>query len=557
MKKVPLSSIYLKVQSHEILLERGFESLLCLDTIPITPKHWQIETALKALRDMQGSALLADEVGLGKTIEAGLIIKELFHRNLIQNVLIMVPAPLIEQWKKELEEKFLLTATELKQLKENQWHKTNIIISSLQYPIRSKKRKEELLTRPFDLVIVDEAHSLKNHQTAFYKFVYQLKRKNTILLSATPLQNDMIEIYNLINILKPGYLKSRRWFKKQYMIDRFTPKNVKKLKALLNDVMIRHRRSNTLTELPLRRLTNMEIRLSPLETQFHHGVIDLCKQIYHQYDQKTLGMITLILLLRENASSPAAVVSTLKKSIYPKLEREEQKECQKLITLGEQITVTSKMEQLCEAILQSSEQCIVYSEFQSTIQAIESYLTSKGIKVVTFTGSLQAKEKEAALTQFKEQKAQVFLSSEAGGQGINLQFCHILYHFDLPWNPMKIEQRIGRVHRFGQKQEVSIFTMPTIGTIDEYLLYVLTSKINLFEMIVGELDAVLSYMKEAETSLETTIGRIILESQSSEEVERKLKMIGELFISARDALHENERNTSAILDQIGVETIED
>jgi len=551
MKKIPLSHLYLKLRSHEILLERGYENLTCLDSISIEPKHWQTETALKTLRDMQGSALLADEVGLGKTVEAGLIIKELLHRKLIKNVLIMVPAPLVEQWKKEMIEKFGL---ELYDMRSKNWEKQNLLISSLQFPIRSKERKEKLLSKTFDLVVIDEAHSLKNHQTSLYKFVYELKRKNTILLSATPLQNDMMEIYNLINIMKPGYLKSRRLFRKEYMIDRFTPKNIKKLKELLNDVMIRHRRSNTLTELPSRKLYNMEIQLGAKETHFYHKVVDLSRKIYHHYDKKTLGIVTLILLLRENSSSPQAVLSTLKNSILPKLLPEDQKECLELIQLGEQIKITTKMKHLLNEIKHSNDQCIVYSEFHSTIDALETYLKDNGIEVVTFSGSLNARNKEKSLDIFKSGNAQVFLSTEAGGQGINLQFCHKLYHFDLPWNPMKIEQRIGRIHRFGQKQNVSIFTLPTSGTIDEYLLYILTSKINLFEMIVGELDTVLSYMKESDETLETTIGKIILDSSTSADVEKKLRKIGDELIIARNEFLENESQSSKLLNHIGVET---
>jgi len=551
MKKQLLSDLYLRLQSQDILLQKGYDRLLCLPELSIEPKPWQIETALKALGDMQGSALLADEVGLGKTVEAGLIMKELIHRGLIRSILVLVPSPLIEQWKVEMEEKFSLSFTDMRQ---KGWEKQELVITSLQYPIRSKERKAKLLTKTFDLVIVDEAHALKNHQTSLYKFVYQLKRKNTILLSATPLQNDMREIYNLINIMKPGYLKSRRIFRKEYMIDRFTPKNVKRLKDLLNDVMIRHRRANTLTELPKRSLLNSVIEMDSLEKSFYNDVTEFCKKIHLDYDKKTMSIMTLILLLKENTSSPQAVISTLEKSILPKLSKDDQKVCKQLIALGQQVQVTSKMKKMKEIVSSSSEQYIIYSEFQHSIEHLRSYLEKNGFSVVTFSGALNSKQKEAVIQTFKEGKAKILLSTEAGGQGINLQFCRNLIHFDLPWNPMRIEQRIGRVHRFGQTKEVQIYTIPTSGTIDEYLLYILTSKINLFEMIIGELDTVMSYMKEGNETLETTIGKILLDSKNSKEIEEKMKKIGEDLVKARNEFVENETQSSKLLNHIGVET---
>lgn len=559
----PLKNIKLELQSQAIQLKKGFDRLICLDEIYLEPRPWQYEAAIKTLRDMQGSAILADEVGLGKTIEAGLIMKELLVRGLINSVLILVPAPLVEQWKEEIQEKFQI---ELIDLKDDGWEEQNLLISSMPYLIRSEKRREQISKRTFDLLIVDEAHCLKNHKTATYKYVYTIKKNNTLLMSATPIQNDMRELFNLVNILKPGYLKSRKIFREQYIVNRYTPKNIANLKELLNKVMIRHRRADTLVELPRRIIKNVEIELTDIERQFHNGVIDFCRNVYRKYldgeiqigwDNTRVHLIVIILLslLKQNCSSPQSALRTLKQKMLPRLQQEQDKQiCLELIQLGEQIKVSSKAFELMKLIKQSDEQVIVYSEYRATIEMLTDLLNEHKVSVTTYHGELSTEQKQLSIQRFKNGEAQVFISSESGGQGLNLQFCHRLINFDLPWNPMRIEQRIGRIHRFGQVHDVEIYTMPTKGAIDEYLLYTLTAKVNLFEVVIGELDTILSYMKNEEQSLEIRIGKIILESNDSNEIEKQLRSIGDEFLLAKQELDQDVDQATKILNQIGVGT---
>lgn len=551
----------LELQSQSILLQKGFDRLICLEEITIEPRPWQIETALKVLRHMQGSAILADEVGLGKTIEAGLILKELLVRGLINHVLILVPAPLVEQWKAEMKEKFDIDLFDLRQ---DGWERQQLIISSMPLVVRSEERKRAISNRYFDLLILDEAHCLKNHTTSTYKVVYTINKKNTLLMSATPIQNDIRELYNLVNVLKPGYLKSRKKFREEYIVNRFTPKNIDNLKVLLNNVMIRHRRSNTLVELPRRIVKSIEIELSEIERQFHNGVIDFCRDIYQQYmdglipigwERSEVHLILLILLnlLKQNCSSPQSALNTLKNKMLPRLMVAEHQEiCLELISIGEKITYPSKAIELIKRIKSSKDQTIIYSEYLKTVNILEKLFKDNNISFTTYHGGLSSLEKQVAIERFKNQECQIFLSTESGGQGLNLQFCHRLINYDLPWNPMRIEQRIGRVHRFGQIHDVEIFTMPTKGTIDEYLIYLLTSKVNLFEIIIGELDTILSYLKNDDESLEMRIGKLVLESQDSYEIEQKLRLIGEEFVIAKKELQENVDQTTKILNDIGV-----
>lgn len=554
-------NVKLELQSQAIRLQRGFDRLVCLSEIDIEPRPWQTEAALKVLRDMKGSAILADEVGLGKTIEAGLIIKELYSRGLIKSVLVLVPAPLVEQWKEELAEKFHI---ELKDSRESGWETANFIISSIPGLVRSEERKRKISERTFDLLVVDEAHCLKNHTTATYKFIYSISKINTLLMSATPIQNDIRELYNLVNILKPGYLRSRKLFREEYIVNRYTPKNIENLKDLLNNVMIRNRRANTLVELPRRQVYSMEIELSDVEREFHNQVIDFCRNIYRKYldgqipigwDKTEINLIVLILmmLLKQNCSSPHSTLRTLKNRMLPRLSGlHDQKICEDLIGFGESIGIPTKTIELIKIIKANKDQVIVYSEYIPTVEMLQSVFTDHGVTFTTYYGGLSSSEKKISIERFRGGECQVFISTESGGQGLNLQFCHRLINYDLPWNPMRIEQRIGRVHRFGQVNNVQIYTMPTKGTIDEYLLYILTSKVNLFEIVIGELDTILSYMKVENDSLEVRIGKIILESVSASEIENKLREIGDDMLKAKQELSEDIDQTTKILDHIGV-----
>lgn len=382
-------------------------------------------------------------------------------------------------------------------------------------------------------------------------------------MSATPIQNDLMELYNLANILKPGVFMSRRLFREKYLQNKFTPKNVEELKNLLNSIMIRHRRSNTLVELPRRKVHNLKIDMEYDEKKFFNGVIFFCKEIYQQYVEEKrvklskgdVPIIILILLslLKQNSSSPHSVVKTLETKMIPRLSNEDDIEyCRDLIKLGKTIPYTSKAKELIQMVKQDNNQYLVYSEYRTTIQMLKEQLESQGIATTVYHGGLNSKEKQRAIEEFKSGMTKVFVSSESGGQGLNLQFCSKLINYDLPWNPMRIEQRIGRVHRFGQKNNVDIYTITLAGTIDEYILFILTAKLNLFEMVIGELDTIMSYMLKNETPIEVQIGNIILGSVTPSEIEEKLKMLGDIMLQAKTEFNQDAEKGKEILNKIGV-----
>lgn len=558
----PYTNMLLELMAQKIILQKGFDRLICLDSIEVEPKPYQAQAALKVLGDMQGSAILADEVGLGKTIEAALILKELTVRGLAKSILLLTPAPLVEQWIEELDEKFHIKAVNAD---EEGWETAPVVIMSLPKLVRSEERQEVIYSRFFDIVLVDEAHCLKNHTTSTYKTVYNIRRKNTLLLSATPIQNDLYEIFNLVNILKPGYLKSRKMFRENYIADRFTPKNTENLKNLLYDVMIRNRRATTLTNLPPRKVQNISIEFSPQEKQFYNSVIEFCRNIFSKYAKGSISvgwdkqkvsklMLMIILLLKENVSSPQATIATFKSSVIPLIKENgtatEVEEAEKILNFGKTLLVPTKLSMLTNYIKQIEGKAIVYTEYIITLELIEKHLIENGLKPVVYHGKMNSEEKQEALNKFKSDEYNVLVATDSAGQGLNLQFCSNLFNYDLPWNPMKIEQRIGRIHRFGQKNEANIFSFNTRGTIEEYILYILTSKINLFEMVIGQIDTILTYMIKDE-SLDARISRIILEAPTVEDIEKQLMNLGEEMKTASDQFDNDSAESEKLITAIG------
>ncbi len=251
-------ALRLHLEYWQLHLLRGYDQLLCLEGLTgVEHLPHQIETVRKVLRRFRGRVLLADEVGLGKTIEACLLLREYLLRGLAKRVLILVPTALVSQWRDELSSKFHLkfstppktgTADRL-----DYWLQTDRVLVSLAFA-KSRKRADLLANVLWDLVIVDEAHHCKNRATLNWRLVNSLKRRHLFLLSATPVQNNLLELYNLLTLLEPGHLKTETDFKRQY-VRRGNPRDLRnreRLRSLMGEVMIRNTRSLVHMDLPAR-----------------------------------------------------------------------------------------------------------------------------------------------------------------------------------------------------------------------------------------------------------------------------------------------------------------
>ncbi|GAB2573525.1 DEAD/DEAH box helicase [Gracilibacillus alcaliphilus] len=462
----------------------------------------QLQCAETVVQTMNGRALLADEVGLGKTIEAGLILKEYMLRGLAQKILILVPASLVNQWAIELNQKFLIPA--YPSGKRVDWKHTNIIITTLD-TAKSARHRQAILEQNYDLVIVDEAHKLKNHKTKNFQFVQELAKKYCLLLTATPVQNKLSDIFNLVSLLKPGYLGTLEDFTKQYKHQQLEDDPY--LKQLISKVMVRNRRADTGVHWTERQIETIWVSLKEEEQHVYENLQRFFKS------RKSVSAMTYI---REFCSSREACYLSLKKWLS---ERPDLMETTDLLTLIEQLPHHSKALKLVDLIKSIDSKVIVFTEYRATQIYLQWLLQQENIPAVIYRGGFK-KGKKDWMRQLFQQHAQVMIATEAAGEGINLQFCHHLINYDLPWNPMRLEQRIGRIHRFGQENDVKIYNFALKETVEEHIMNLLYEKIQLFEYVIGDLEKILSDLKV--DSFEKEMEKIFNESQSIGESKIKL-----------------------------------
>lgn len=528
----------MSLEAEQASLVSDFHELQCLKLLPhFDPMPHQVDTARKVLHEMRGRAILADEVGLGKTIEAGLILKEYLIRGLVKKVLILVPASLVLQWVRELNSKFDIPA--IAQRKAYNWN-NDIVVASMDTAKRDPHRAL-LLNEEFDLLIVDEAHKLKNKRTGNYQFINELRKKYCLLLTATPVQNDLSELYNLITLLKPGQLGGEGDFAANFVADRRVPKNEAKLHEALGQVMIRNRRSDGGVEFTKRNVTNVPLRLSPEEMALYEGVTDYVhKHAKAESGVDITSMLSLVTLQREVCSSRDAVFITLI-NLFKKTTEDSplRPRIWELVELIRGIQANTKAEKTMELIEKMNDKVIIFTEYRATQDYLLKILKEHEISAVPYRGGMNRGKKDWMMDLFRR-RAQVMVATEAGGEGINLQFCHNVINFDLPWNPMRVEQRIGRVHRLGQTEDVQIYNLCTLGTIEEHIVHLLHEKINMFELVIGELDEIIQQF-EKEESLERRLAQMVLESTNEEELRRRIDGLGDTLLATKNQLQRENK----------------
>ncbi|WP_404428655.1 DEAD/DEAH box helicase [Sutcliffiella horikoshii] len=517
-----LFKLALEVENHLSIPE--FEGLLAPSHLPqLTPLPHQLEVARNVVEEMNGKAILADEVGLGKTIEAGLILKEYMIRGLVKKVLILVPASLVSQWAIELNQKFYIPA--IGQKKSYVWEQCDVVVSSIDTAKRSPHR-EIINSLEYDMVIIDEAHKLKNNKTKNYEFVQNLKKKFCLLLTATPIQNKVEEIFNLVSLLKPGHLGSESNFTEVFRAKNRKLENDDYLKELVNKVMIRNRRGDTGIDWPKRNVESCIIEFSKEEQDLYNAINELKTDPY----VPITSQFSIMTLQREACSSREAVYYTVKNMIERKQqENPKYQPTQGLLNIFEKIDLVgrnSKAEKVLELIQKVNDKVIIFTEYRATQMYLQWFLKQNGITSVPFRGGFKRGKKDWMRELFKNH-VQVLIATEAGGEGINLQFCNHIINYDLPWNPMRLEQRIGRIHRLGQERDVNIYNFATSNTVEEHILKLLYEKINLFERVIGELDDILTNMEIK--NLEEHIQDIMLHSKSEGEMKIKMENLSSII----------------------------
>lgn len=567
----------LRRDAEELALRPSFDRLITLDHNTIKELPHQIKVAEQVLsRGMLGRAILADEVGLGKTIEAGIVLKELSVRGLARRVLILTPAALVDQWQGELESKFFErfdTPTDPRD-----WARMPRAIASIDRA-RGKKHRKHVLQQRWDLVIVDEAHKIKNHKTAAYDLVSRIERNYILLVTATPLQNDLRELYNLVNLLRPGQLGTWREFRENYLTrgDLRRPRDPEAIKDLTASVMVRTRRASVAdaVRLPPRHPVHPPLNLTGPEATLYREVVLFLRELYrHGFhkpsaderaeDQarrkrrtgKGIQSLERIRLCRRLCSSAKALAESLKTVASGELVLPEfRQRALDLATAAKNVTDHAKLNLVTEMLGKTNDRVIVFSEHLPTISLIKHGVQECGRIPVLFHGKMSRHSRAVNLARFREDPSSVFVATRAGTEGLNLQFCNKMVNYDLPWNPMVIEQRIGRIHRIGQERETYIINLAASGTVEQRVLELLDQKIRLFELVVGELDVILGEFGGAK-SLEKRLVEAWIDADSDETFEKRLDQIGGEIEKSRAAGLEQERRNSELVVEDTAERLE-
>jgi superfamily II DNA or RNA helicase len=508
------------------------DDLLCLPHCRIQRLDYQERTALRVLGPLRGRALLSDEVGLGKTIEAGLVLKELLTRGMVKRFLVLTVPSLVDQWEEELNDKFgLATATTNQAAARGDgqrfWRENTGIIASL-HTLKQPAQLEIARQEHWDMLIVDEAHYLRNRESQAWQAVNALPRQFLLLLTATPVQNSLEELYNLVTLLQPGQLPSPKEFRARFIDPKRPrqPREPEELRRLLGQVMIRNTRANAGLHLPPRRAETVLFEPEAAERGF-----------WAQWEAEFRGCLAQLspsqtslwgrLLLQAAGSSPMAWREALKK--FPDRTAAQ--------AWSAQAPLESSWRRKCELLAPLARVeggLVIFTQFLETQAALAEELRRAGIETFVINGSTPPPERQP-ITESFHRRGGALLLTRSGTEGRNLQFSHRLANFDLPWNPMEIEQRIGRLHRLGQQQPVRIFNFVQAGTLQEHLLHILQEKLNLFELVVGETGLVLGDRFSSDEFAEEVL-RLWRESQGR--VAEALAGLGEELAAARDGYGE-------------------
>jgi SNF2 family DNA or RNA helicase len=380
------------------------------------------------------------------------------------------------------------------------------------------------------------------------------------LLSATPVQNNLLELYNLLTLLAPGHLRTEADFKKQY-VKRGNPRdavNRERLRSLLGEVMVRNTRSLVQLKLPARYAQTVVAKPEGAEAELYrkltaflrrHGsrlvdsprtsdevsaddlevetdlTVDPAGNVAGQ--ASAVSRLQLSSLLAAQGSHPLAVAASLERiaSADP--------EAAALVALAGSVRESAKDARLLELVKQSQgHKLLIFVNFRRTLSHVERLLKSHGLAFSVFSGEQTAQEKDAAVADFRD-RVPIMLCTESGGEGRNLQFADTLINYDLPWNPMKIEQRIGRVHRYGQTREVYVFNLCTSGSLEARILNVLNEKIRMFELVVGEVGSILGNLDDGD-QFESLVLNLWLRSRDDVELEESFETLGETLLEAQE-----------------------
>lgn len=536
----------------------------------------QIEAASFAIASpLSKGVILADEVGLGKTIEAGIVLCQYWAERK-RHILVVCPASLREQWKIELEEKFNLPSIVLDS--KNFFSsilglQDKIIIISYNFAARIADSLHQI---PWDLCVLDEAHKLRNVYKESNKIgraiEEALRDRRKLLLTATPLQNSLMELYGLTSLIDKQIFGNDHSFKMQYTA---TKKDAELLKARLSHFCKRTLRSqvteyvryterkaitfpfvpsddeqvlyeniskflqrDTIYALPPKQkhLTSLILyKLMASSSNAIYGTFQtMLSRLEKLYEgQNTEDQDTLLADLISEADLEDEAEEFEDEDNAPEINKEalekEIEEIKKYIELSQKITVDNKTIELLKALeigfqrmeeMGASKKALIFTESRRTQNYLFEFLSKNGYQdqIVSFHGGNKLKRNEL-IEDFKN-RAEIMIATEAGAEGLNMQFCSLLINYDLPWNPQRVEQRIGRCHRYGQKHDVVVINFVNKkNPADERVFELLNEKFKLFEGVFGASDEILGSIEDG-VDFEKKILKIYQSCRTTEEIDK-------------------------------------
>lgn len=597
-----------KLFAHELTRRRASDEAdrfaLALANAQVDVNPHQVDAALFAFQNpLSGGALLADEVGLGKTIEAGLVMAQKWaeHR---RRLLVIAPANLRKQWAAELEDKFFLPTQILETGTYNAAQKRGehplvadaVLICSYQFAAR---RAQELGGWGWDLVVMDEAHRLRNVYKTSNRMGSALKKafagQPKLLLTATPLQNSLLELYGLVSLLDEQVFGDLASFREQYAT--LKPASAAQLKARLRPLCHRTLRSQVTQYVNYTRRHVLVEEFTPhaAEQRLYEEVSAFLQREHLAAlpaRQRTLMTLILRKLLASSSYAIAGALQTIAGRVQGELqqlsgldtlqdyealqetaEEWDEEEDGELMTpaqrqqLGAEAAELERLAEDARAIRENAKasallsgldkafaelqkqgaprKAIIFTESRRTQDYLLSLLEERGYagRVVLFngtnndprsreiykawaaqykgtervSGSKTADMRSALVEEFRE-RADIMIATEAGAEGINLQFCALVVNYDLPWNPQRIEQRIGRAHRYGQKYDVVVLNFLNKGNeADQRVYELLSEKFKLFEGVFGSSDEVIGAVGSG-VDFEKRVADIYQRCRSSAEI---------------------------------------
>lgn len=540
-----------RTESYILQLAYDYNKILSLSNSRTRILAHQVESTHRIVNAINHRFLIADEVGLGKTIEAGLVIKELIYRHSYKRIMIACPASLLYQWQSEMKSKFnehfeimdrrLMEKAARKQRGGNPWKAYDKIICSLDF-IKNADFADELAAVKWDIVVFDEAHRLRRDSktsTLVYNVAEMLssRARALLLLSATPFRGKLEELYFLVALLDKNILGPFQSFFRDYCLE---GADISSLRDKLSEILIR-RTKREIGGFTSRHAKTVKFDLYPDERLLYDETTKYVAEEFNramQTENRAVGFVMTIFQKLLDSSSFALYSALCKRRqrLMAMVERSESDdalpdeflttecECEdgcaselaeenndktieelkleiktisRLVEIAENIQINKKGEKLVELIAslrkKGCKKFLIFTQFRTTQDYLAGLLSE--YKTLVFNGSMSGEEKENAILDFKND-ADILIATEAGGEGRNMQFCNILINYDLPWSPLKIEQRIGRVHRFGQAKDVFIYNFSTAETVAERVLEVLTHKLKLFEDSIGAPDIMLGEIED-------------------------------------------------------------